>query len=62
MGLLSKLLSAGIKTIVLPVAMVKDVVDTVNGDSGRTKTGKLIDSTLQDLGDAMDDACDIDLF
>ena len=51
MGFFGNIISATVKTVLTPVAIVKDVVNVANGDEANA-TGNLVDSALDDLGDA----------
>ncbi len=53
-GFLSNITSATVKTVVTPIAIVKDVVE---GEPFET-TGDLLSSALDDVGDAFDDLLD----
>lgn len=54
MGFLSKVLGAGIKTVLTPVAVLKDVVNIANGDEVDA-TSNLIQNVVEDLEDAGDE-------
>ncbi len=54
MGLFGSLISATVKTVLTPVALVKDVVSVANGEEPEA-TKNLIESAADDLGDAIDD-------
>ena len=60
MGFLSNLLSSGIKTIITPVAVIKDVVDAATGEEPTT-TKKLLESAFEDLEEAGEDLADGDI-
>ena len=57
MGFLSNIISATVKTALLPVAVVKDVVNVVAG-SEPDATKEMIESAIEDVKDGMDDLCD----
>ena len=54
MGFLSNLVSATVKTVITPVAIVKDVVNVVTGEEADS-TKKHIESIADDVEDAFDD-------
>ena len=54
MGFLSNLVSATVKTVLTPVAVVKDAFDVVVGDEPNN-TKKILESVSDDLEDAADD-------
>lgn len=60
MGFLSNLISATVKTVVAPVAVVADVVNVISGEEANT-TKKLVESVGDDLKEATDDLCDGDV-
>ncbi len=60
MGFFGNMISATVKTVLTPVAVVSDVVKVVTGDEADT-TKELIESAVEDAGDAMDDLCDGEL-
>lgn len=60
MGFLTNILGAAVKVVVTPVAIVKDVVDTVSGDIPDT-TRKLVSSAVDDIEEGFDDLMDGDL-
>lgn len=60
MGFFSNLISAGIKTVISPVAIAVDVVKVVKGEDPNT-TKDLLNSVGNDVSDAINDA-DKDLF
>lgn len=55
MGFFSNLISAGVKTVISPVAIVVDVVKVVKGKDPNT-TKDLLNSAGNDVSDAIDDA------
>lgn len=57
MGFLTKILSATIKTVTTPVAVVADVLS----DGETDHTGKNIDGAIEDVSDAVDDLINGDL-
>lgn len=54
MGFFGNLIGAAVKVAVTPVAVVKDVVDVVQGDTP-DNTANLIDSAIDDVVDAFND-------
>lgn len=56
MGFFSSITSAVIKTVLTPVAVVKDAVNIVTGEDADA-TKDLLASAGEDLEDAIDDAC-----
>jgi len=56
MGFFSSFTSAIIKTVLTPVAVVKDVVNIATGEEADA-TKDLLQSAGEDLEDAIDDAC-----
>ena len=60
MGFFSSITSATVKTVLTPVAVVKDVVNVVSGEDVDATTS-LIGSVVDDLCDAIDDLVDGDL-
>lgn len=57
MGFLSKMISATVKTVLTPVAIVKDVVNVVTGEEANA-TKDLLESASDDISDATDDLGD----
>lgn len=57
MGFLSGITGALIKTVLTPVAVVKDAVNVVTGEEADT-TKSLLESASDDVSDAMDDLGD----
>lgn len=57
MGFLSNIVSATVKTVLTPVAVVKDVVNVATGEDANS-TKKLLRSAKEDAEDAFDDLCD----
>jgi hypothetical protein len=57
MGFFSNIISATIKTVLTPVAVVKDVVNVVTGNEADT-TKNLLESAKDDASDALDDLVD----
>ena len=53
MGFLSNIISAAVKTVLTPIVVVKDVVNIIT-DEEADATKKHIESTIQDVEDAMD--------
>lgn len=58
MGFLSNILSATVKTVVSPIAVVKDVV---KGEPFET-TEEVLGSAVEDLDESIEDLLDGDLF
>ncbi|HQV53962.1 MAG TPA: hypothetical protein PLX17_00525 [Chitinophagaceae bacterium] len=56
MGFFSSITSAIVKTVLTPVAVVKDVVNIATGEEADA-TKELLQSAGEDLEDAIDDAC-----
>ena len=54
MGFFSSIITATVKTVLTPVAIVKDVVNVATGEEVNATT-KLISSAAEDLSDAVDD-------
>lgn len=54
MGFFSDILSATVKTVLTPVAIVKDAVDIVKGEEPNN-TKSLLQSAGEDLSDAVDE-------
>jgi hypothetical protein len=57
MGFLSKMFSATVKTVLTPVAIVKDAVNVVTGEEADA-TKNLLESAAEDVWDATDDLGD----
>jgi len=57
MGFLSGLAGTVTKTLILPVAIVDDAVNVVTGQDVDT-TRILVEDTVDDLSDAINDLCD----
>lgn len=57
MGFLSNILGATVKTVLTPVAIVKDVVNVVTGEEADA-TKNLLESAKEDASDAFDDLGD----
>lgn len=53
MGFFGSMLSAAVKTLTIPVAVVKDVVN-VAADEEPSATERLVDSIVDDVDDAID--------
>lgn len=60
MGFLSSIVGATVKTVLTPVAIVKDTVDVATGKDPKN-TKKLLDSAKDDLVNATDDLADGEL-
>ena len=57
MGFLSSLISATVKTVLTPVAIVKDAVNVVIGEDADT-TKELLDSAADDVSESADELAD----
>ncbi len=57
MGFLSKMISATVKTVLAPIAVVKDAVNIVTGEEP-DNTKNLLESAAEDVKDAHDDLGD----
>lgn len=57
MGIFSNLISAATKTVLLPVAVVKDAVSVISGDEPDA-TKELIKSVEEDVSEAGEDISD----
>jgi len=57
MGFFSNIISATVKTVLTPVAVVKDVVNVATGNEADT-TKNLLESAKDDASDALDDLFD----
>lgn len=60
MGFFSNILGATVKTVLTPVAVVKDVVNIATGEDADA-TKNLLQSAREDASDAFDDLGDGDL-
>ena len=60
MGFFTNILSATVKTVLTPVAVVKDVVNIVT-DEEANATKNLLNSAREDAEDAVDDLGDGDI-
>ena len=60
MGFLSNMISATVKTVLTPVAIVKDVVNVATGEDADA-TKNLLKSAVEDVKDAGDDLGDGEL-
>ena len=60
MGFFSNIISATVKTVLTPVAVVKDVVNVATGEEVEA-TKKLLQSAREDAEDAFDDLGDGEL-
>ena len=60
MGFFSNILGATVKTVLTPVAVVKDVVNIATGEEADA-TKNLLQSANDDVSDAFDDLADGDL-
>lgn len=47
-GFIKSVAGTAVRTALLPVAVVKDIVDSTNGAVGQTNTGEQIDKILED--------------
>lgn len=54
MGFISSIIGATVKTVLTPVAIVKDVVNVATGEDVDATTN-LLSSVAEDLSDAVDD-------
>jgi hypothetical protein len=54
MGFFSNILSATVKTVLTPIAIVKDAANIVIGEDADT-TKKLLESAVDDITDAFDE-------
>jgi len=54
MGFFSSIIGATVKTVLTPVAIVKDAVNVATGEEADT-TKNLLSSAADDLSDAVDD-------
>jgi hypothetical protein len=54
MGFISSIIGATVKTVLTPVAIVKDVVNVATGEDVDATTN-LLSSAAEDLSDAVDD-------
>ena len=57
MGFLSSIVGATVKTVLTPVAVVKDALNIVSGDSPDS-TKELLESIVNDLSEGFDDLGD----
>lgn len=55
MGFFSNIISATVKTVLTPVAVVKDIANVVTGEEADA-TKKLLESAGKDVDQAIDDA------
>lgn len=60
MGFFTNILSATVKTVLTPVAVVKDVVNIATGEEPDS-TKNLLSSAGEDISDAFDDLGDAEL-
>jgi hypothetical protein len=60
MGFFSNIISATVKTVLTPVAVVKDVVNVVTGEDADS-TKSLLESAQEDASDAFNDLGDGEL-
>jgi len=60
MGFFSNLISSAVKTVITPVAVVKDVVNVAIGQEANA-TKEHIESAVKDVGKSLDDLADGDL-
>ena len=61
MGFLTNMFSATIKTVLTPVAVIKDTVNIVTGDEPDA-TKNLISSAVEDVEEGFDDLGDGEVF
>jgi hypothetical protein len=59
MGFLTNIFSATVKTVLTPVAVVKDTINIVTGEEPET-TKELLSSAADDVEDSFDDLSDGD--
>ena len=57
MGFLSSIIGATVKTVLTPVAVVKDALNVVSGESPDS-TKELLESIVNDLSEGFDDLGD----
>lgn len=57
MGFLTNMVSATVKTVLTPVAVVKDVVNIATGDEPNT-TKNLLSSAVEDVEEGFDELVD----
>ena len=60
MGFMSNIFGAAVKTVLTPVAIVKDAVDVVTGQEP-TNAKELLESAVEDAKKATDNLCDGEL-
>jgi hypothetical protein len=60
MGFLTSMIGATVKTVLTPVAVVKDVVNIATGEEVKS-TKSLLESAADDVKDSFDDLGDGDL-
>lgn len=60
MGFFSSMISGAVKTVLSPLAVVKDAVDVVTGNEP-TATKDLVESTVKDAKEAIDNLTDGEL-
>lgn len=60
MGFLGSIFGAAVKTVLTPVAILKDVANVATGQDA-TATENLISGVVDDLSKATDDLCDGEL-
>lgn len=60
MGFLTSMISATVKTVLTPVAIVKDVVNVATGEEANS-TKKLLESATKDAKKGFDDLGDAEL-
>lgn len=60
MGFLSKIVSAGVKVVLTPVAVIKDTVNVMSSEPADA-TKDLLESASKDAKDAVDDLGDGDV-
>ncbi len=61
MGFLTNMFSATVKTVLTPVAIIKDTVNIVTGEEPDT-TKNLISSAVEDVEEGFDDLGDGEVF
>lgn len=60
MGFLTNMFSATVKTVLTPVAVVKDTVNVLTGEEPNT-TKKLVSSAVDDIEEGLDEFTEGDL-
>jgi len=60
MGFFGNIIGAAVKTVLTPVAVVKDVVNIATGEEADA-TKDHVEDVVENFGDALDNLCDGDL-